>query len=168
MLEAGKYYLRRQGALARTSRWRTFWKRPSSRWAWATCSRSTSRRKSSACRVRDDKSPGGHARWRDFVDEVSRDTPAPGGGSIAALAGSLGAALASMVANITHPQDRHDAREGEAAAGHRREGPADQGRALAAVDEDTAAFNAYLGSPAAADGHARGKAACAEQRCRRA
>ena len=35
-----------------------------------------------------------------FTDEVSRDTPAPGGGSIAALAGSLGAALASMVANL--------------------------------------------------------------------
>jgi glutamate formiminotransferase/formiminotetrahydrofolate cyclodeaminase len=37
----------------------------------------------------------------DFVDEVSRDTPAPGGGSIAALAGALGAALASMVANLS-------------------------------------------------------------------
>ncbi|MCP4089029.1 MAG: glutamate formimidoyltransferase, partial [Gammaproteobacteria bacterium] len=37
----------------------------------------------------------------DFVDEVSRDTPAPGGGSIAALAGALGSALASMVANLS-------------------------------------------------------------------
>jgi glutamate formiminotransferase/formiminotetrahydrofolate cyclodeaminase len=37
----------------------------------------------------------------DFVDEVSRDTPAPGGGSIAALAGALGAALVSMVANLS-------------------------------------------------------------------
>jgi len=38
---------------------------------------------------------------RDFVDEVSRDSPAPGGGSIAALAGALGAALPTMVANLT-------------------------------------------------------------------
>jgi len=40
-------------------------------------------------------------RVRDFIDEVSRDTPAPGGGSIAALAGALGAALVSMVANLS-------------------------------------------------------------------
>ncbi len=38
---------------------------------------------------------------RDFVDEVSRDSPAPGGGSVAALCGAVGAALASMVANLT-------------------------------------------------------------------
>ena len=37
----------------------------------------------------------------DFVDEVSRDSPAPGGGSVAALAGALGGALASMVANLS-------------------------------------------------------------------
>jgi glutamate formiminotransferase/formiminotetrahydrofolate cyclodeaminase len=37
----------------------------------------------------------------DFVDEVSRDTPAPGGGSVAALAGALGGALAGMVANLS-------------------------------------------------------------------
>ena len=37
----------------------------------------------------------------DFVDEVSRESPAPGGGSIAALAGALGASLSSMVANLT-------------------------------------------------------------------
>jgi glutamate formiminotransferase/formiminotetrahydrofolate cyclodeaminase len=37
----------------------------------------------------------------DFVDEVSRDTPAPGGGSVAALGGALGGALAGMVANLS-------------------------------------------------------------------
>ncbi|MFT7617137.1 MAG: glutamate formiminotransferase/formiminotetrahydrofolate cyclodeaminase [Planctomycetota bacterium] len=40
-------------------------------------------------------------RVNDLADEVSRPTPAPGGGSIAALAGALGAALATMVANLT-------------------------------------------------------------------
>ncbi len=45
----------------------------------------------------------------DFVDEVSRDTPAPGGGSIAALSGALGAALASMVANLSIGKGEFDA-----------------------------------------------------------
>ncbi|MFC1493552.1 glutamate formimidoyltransferase, partial [candidate division KSB1 bacterium] len=40
-------------------------------------------------------------KLNDFVDEVSRESAAPGGGSIAALAGALGASLSSMVSNLT-------------------------------------------------------------------
>ena len=36
----------------------------------------------------------------DFVDEVSRDSSSPGGGSVAAASGSLGVALGTMVANL--------------------------------------------------------------------
>jgi len=39
---------------------------------------------------------------KQFVDELSTNSPAPGGGSVSALAGSLGAALVSMVAALTH------------------------------------------------------------------
>jgi len=39
-----------------------------------------------------------------FTDETSRDSTAPGGGSVAALAGALAAALAAMVANLPHPK----------------------------------------------------------------
>ena len=38
----------------------------------------------------------------DFLDELSINSPAPGGGSAAALSGSLGASLISMVAALTH------------------------------------------------------------------
>jgi glutamate formiminotransferase / formiminotetrahydrofolate cyclodeaminase len=40
-------------------------------------------------------------RLTEFADELSSDSPAPGGGSVAALAGSLSAALSSMVAALT-------------------------------------------------------------------
>jgi glutamate formiminotransferase/formiminotetrahydrofolate cyclodeaminase len=75
-----------------------------------------------------------------FADEVSRPSPAPGGGSIAALAGALGAALAAMVANLGHAkkglEERRDELEqvARAAQGVKE-------RLVAAVDEDAAAFH---------------------------
>jgi glutamate formiminotransferase/formiminotetrahydrofolate cyclodeaminase len=39
---------------------------------------------------------------KEFIEELSTNSPAPGGGSVAALAGALGAALSSMVAALTH------------------------------------------------------------------
>jgi glutamate formiminotransferase / formiminotetrahydrofolate cyclodeaminase len=80
----------------------------------------------------------------DFVDEVSRDTPAPGGGSIAALAGSLGAALSSMVANISHPRVRgdHDKQERISRIAEQTQRLKDE--LLAAIDADADAFNTYL------------------------
>lgn len=38
---------------------------------------------------------------KDFIDELGSKSPAPGGGSIAALSASLASALASMVFNLT-------------------------------------------------------------------
>lgn len=79
----------------------------------------------------------------NFTDEVSRDTPAPGGGSVAALAGALGAALASMVANLWQDKAESDA----AAAELLRAAEAAQrvkDDLILAVDEDTNAFNAYM------------------------
>jgi len=45
---------------------------------------------------------------QEFADETSRDSAAPGGGSVAALAGALGAALAAMVANLPHPKSEFE------------------------------------------------------------
>lgn len=79
----------------------------------------------------------------DFTDEVSRESPAPGGGSIAALSGALGAALSSMVSNLTAnkrgSEDVDDILN--KAADECQEIKNDL---IRAVDEDTNAFNAYM------------------------
>lgn len=78
-----------------------------------------------------------------FTDEVSVDSPAPGGGSVAALAGSLCAALVSMVANLTFGKKGHeDRRERMEAAAL---GAQDlRQRLLDAVDRDTEAFDRVM------------------------
>ena len=43
---------------------------------------------------------------RSFVTELASDSPAPGGGSAAALAGSLGAALTTMVCNLSLDEEK--------------------------------------------------------------
>ena len=40
-------------------------------------------------------------RMNQFLDELSSNSPAPGGGSVAALSGALGSALTSMVCSLT-------------------------------------------------------------------
>jgi glutamate formiminotransferase/formiminotetrahydrofolate cyclodeaminase len=78
-----------------------------------------------------------------FADLLASDAPAPGGGSTAALCGALGAALAAMVANLTHGRKgltQHDAEmDGVAVAGQRL-----KERFLRLIDEDTNAFAAVM------------------------
>jgi len=79
----------------------------------------------------------------DFVDEVSRDTPAPGGGSVAALAGSLGAALASMVANISAGKGKFDDHY-EQLCDLAQRAQTIKDSLMRGVDEDTQAFDSVL------------------------
>ncbi len=78
-----------------------------------------------------------------FTDEVSRDSPAPGGGSVAALAGALGAALASMVANLTHGKEGTEARDAELAR-VAEEAQRLKDQLIAAVDADSEAFQGFM------------------------
>ena len=78
-----------------------------------------------------------------FADEVSRDSPAPGGGSIAALAGALAAALAAMVANLSIGKGEFDPKYDEL-NGLAEEAQELKEKLLQAVDEDAQAFNAVL------------------------
>lgn len=49
----------------------------------------------------------------DFIVEVARKTPVPGGGSVAALVGALGAALGNMVASLTVGKKKYESVEEE-------------------------------------------------------
>lgn len=82
-------------------------------------------------------------RLDDFVDEVSSDSPAPGGGSVAAIAGALGAGLASMVANLTVGKKGYEANYAALSQ------MADSAQKIKedlvlAIDKDTEAFNAVM------------------------
>ncbi|MFH1330503.1 MAG: glutamate formimidoyltransferase [Actinomycetota bacterium] len=78
-----------------------------------------------------------------FVRRVAADSPAPGGGSVAALAGALGAALGTMVANLSAQKRGWDHRWEEFSAWAVR-GKDCHEALLSLVDEDTRAFDALL------------------------
>lgn len=78
-----------------------------------------------------------------FVWETSADSPAPGGGSVAAAMGAMGAALGSMVANLSGHKRGWDDRWEEFATWAGR-GAEMQKRLLELVDEDTEAYNGIL------------------------
>jgi glutamate formiminotransferase/formiminotetrahydrofolate cyclodeaminase len=79
----------------------------------------------------------------DFVDEVSRDTPAPGGGSVAALAGALGAALTAMVANLSVPLAEFDGHYDTLSSIAER-GQELKDALVRGVDDDTRAFDSVI------------------------
>ena len=80
---------------------------------------------------------------KDFARETASESPAPGGGSVSAAMGAFGAALATMVANLSAHKRGWDERWKEFSD------VAEKGQALvkeltALVDEDTAAFNRIM------------------------
>jgi glutamate formiminotransferase/formiminotetrahydrofolate cyclodeaminase len=79
----------------------------------------------------------------EFADELSKDSPAPGGGSAAALVGSLSAALSAMVAALTFSKKgMEDTRPTMQVIGVRAQALKDW--FMDAVDRDTDAFNGVL------------------------
>lgn len=80
---------------------------------------------------------------RGFVDELSSESPAPGGGSVSAYAASMGAGLASMVAVLSHTKAGFEAKQERLDAIAVR-GQQLKDEMLKLVDADTAAFDALL------------------------
>ncbi|MBP3299764.1 MAG: glutamate formimidoyltransferase [Muribaculaceae bacterium] len=78
-----------------------------------------------------------------FADETASESPAPGGGSIAAYMGALAAALGTMVANLSAHKAGWDDRW-EEFSDVAEQGRAIQERLIHLVDEDTEAFNRIM------------------------
>lgn len=78
-----------------------------------------------------------------FADETASESPAPGGGSIAAYVGSLGAALATMVANLSSHKKGWDDRC-EEFSNWAEQGEQYKTELLELVDKDTKAFNQIM------------------------
>ncbi len=79
----------------------------------------------------------------DFVNETASESPAPGGGSISAAMGAMGVALGTMVANLSSHKKGWDDRW-EEFSNHAEKGKKLQNELLALIDEDTHAFNAIM------------------------
>jgi len=95
---------------------------------------------------------------RQFCNETLSDSPAPGGGSVAALMGALGASLGGMVANLS--AGKRGWEEQLEFFSHRAvEGQQLKDELLFLVDEDTAAFNQVMAAFALPKDSAEEKAA---------
>ena len=93
-----------------------------------------------------------------FVDETASESPAPGGGSVAAYLGALGAALGTMVANLSAHKRGWDERW-EIFSDWAEKGMQYVNSLTALVDEDTRAFNRVMDAFGLPKGNEKEKAA---------
>jgi glutamate formiminotransferase/formiminotetrahydrofolate cyclodeaminase len=101
---------------------------------------------------------------QQFIDETASESVAPGGGSVAALVGALGAALCTMVANLSSHKRGWDSRW-EEFSGWAERGQAVKDHLVRLVDEDTLAFNrvmAAVGLPKGTEAEKSARAAALE------
>ena len=102
---------------------------------------------------------------KNFAAETASESPAPGGGSISAYMGALGAALGTMVANLSAHKRGWDDRWKEF-SDWAEKGQAIMHELVALVDEDTAAFDKIMsafGLPKGTDEEKAARAAAIEE-----
>lgn len=80
---------------------------------------------------------------RDFLKELSSDSPAPGGGSTAALCGALGSSLVAMVAELTLGNEKYSQSWSDM-DGVRQETDVLSKSYLKLMEEDSLAFNTFM------------------------
>jgi formiminotetrahydrofolate cyclodeaminase len=96
-----------------------------------------------------------------FLDDLASERPTPGGGGAAALCGAIGAALVSMVANLTIGKRNYEAVWEELEAVNAK-ATALRAELTRAIEEDVAAFNSVMsayGLPRASDEEKAARAA---------
>lgn len=80
-----------------------------------------------------------------FLDDLASERPTPGGGGAAAVSGAIGAALVSMVANLTIGKKNYETVWQDLEAVNAK-AEALRAELIRAIDEDVVAFNAVMGA----------------------
>lgn len=104
-------------------------------------------------------------RVEAFIDELASDSPAPGGGSIAALNGALGAGLVAMVTRLTIGKTGYEAMA-DLMAETRDKADTLKADLTRLVDEDTQAFNGVMAAfklPKTTDEEKKARAAAIQE-----
>jgi formiminotetrahydrofolate cyclodeaminase len=78
-----------------------------------------------------------------FLDEVASDAPTPGGGAVAGVTAAAGAALISMVCNLTIGREKYEDVEDDM-RGYLKESEAARGAFLGLAEKDERAFEAVM------------------------
>jgi len=109
-------------------------------------------------------------RVSEFIDAVASDSPAPGGGSVSALAAALGAALSAMVCRLTIGKKKYEQAQDEMMV---IVGQADelQAKLIRLIDQDTEAFNGVMrafGLPKETDAQKQQRSAAIQDATRQA
>jgi len=142
LVEAGKYYLKKQGRSLGISESDIIECAVQSL-GLNDVSKFNTKEKIIELAIKDDKDSLLHSSTDDLIYSISQNSPAPGGGSVSALAGSLGAALLSMVSLLTYDKKEYFNRRtkmsrfGEMAHKYQK-------RLNELVDEDTHAFDSVM------------------------
>ncbi len=142
ILEAGKYFLKKQGKSAAVSEEELIHIADLSM-GLSQLYKFVPEEKVIELKLEQGKKRLWKMRIRDFVNELASSSPAPGGGSVAALCGSLSAALSSMVSNLTFgKKEFENIWEGMEKVGMEAQRLKDE--FLSLIDKDTDAFNKLM------------------------
>ena len=142
LIDAGKYYLNKQGRSLGVSE-SDILECAVQSLGLNDVSKFNSKEKIIEFAIEDKKDSLLHLSTDDLIHSISQNSPAPGGGSVSALAGALGAALLSMVSLLTYDKKEYFSKRkkmsrlGEMAHIYQK-------RLKELVDEDTHAFDGVM------------------------
>lgn len=143
MLEAGRYFLRKQRLSSGVSDAELIHIAIKSMGLDELSTFDPKKRIIEYCLADDNASPLVNLSLTRFTEETAADSPAPGGGSVAAYVGALGVSLGTMVANLSSGKKGWEDRWEEFSAWAEK-GQALRKELIFLVDEDTRSFNAIM------------------------